>query len=286
MNLDLLDTFLDLLETGNFRRTSERLDTTQPAVSGRIKTLERAVGAQLFHRGRAGAVPTSAGIRFEKHARAIKAGWAHAQHDIGGLEHYEGPLRVSGPFGLIRTLVLDWIAELHIANERLELVLHSGHSSGVMADLADGRTDIGIVFAPKCLPDLSIEQIGVERLVMVSTEFDRLTDVTSRSYIRARYTTDLERAHSALLPDLARSAIAVDHEEIAIGIMNRRGGTTYLPEHTVSTLVNSGVTVRLVQGAPEIRQPFYVVTHRHRKNDPLIDMAIHALRTVIQRDAL
>lgn len=286
MNLDLLDTFLDLLETGNFRRTSERLETTQPAVSGRIKTLERAVGAQLFHRGRAGAVPTPAGIRFEKHARAIKAGWADAQHDIGGLEHYDGPLRISGPLSSLRTLVLDWIAELHIINERLELALHSAHSSSVMADLSGGRIDIGIVFTPKSLPDLSIEEIGVEKFQMVSTEFDRLSEVTSRNYIRASFTTYLERMHSDLLPGLATSAIAADHEELAIGIMKRRGGTTYLPQHTVETLAESGMSVRLVQGAPEIRQPIYVVTQRHRKHESLIDTAVHALRSVTPREAL
>ncbi|WKL39445.1 LysR family transcriptional regulator (plasmid) [Sinorhizobium meliloti] len=48
MNLDLIDTFLDLLETGNFNRTAERLETTQSTISGRVKALEQAVGAKLF----------------------------------------------------------------------------------------------------------------------------------------------------------------------------------------------------------------------------------------------
>ncbi|RVP38817.1 LysR family transcriptional regulator, partial [Sinorhizobium meliloti] len=45
MNLDLIDTFLDLLATGNFNRTAERLETTQSTISGRVKALEQAVGA-------------------------------------------------------------------------------------------------------------------------------------------------------------------------------------------------------------------------------------------------
>lgn len=51
MNLDLIDTFLDLLETGNFNRTAERLETTQSTISGRVKALEQAVGAKLFSAG-------------------------------------------------------------------------------------------------------------------------------------------------------------------------------------------------------------------------------------------
>jgi DNA-binding transcriptional LysR family regulator len=63
MNLDLLDTFFDLLETRNFNRTAERLGTTQSTVSMRVRALETAVGAKLFQRGRAGATPTASGTR-------------------------------------------------------------------------------------------------------------------------------------------------------------------------------------------------------------------------------
>ena len=47
MNLELLETFLDVLETRNFNRTAERLGTTQSTVSMRIRALEAAVGRAL-----------------------------------------------------------------------------------------------------------------------------------------------------------------------------------------------------------------------------------------------
>ncbi|NOV20206.1 LysR family transcriptional regulator [Ensifer adhaerens] len=286
MNLDLIDTFLDLLETGNFRRTSERLETTQPAVSGRIKTLERAVGAQLFHRGKMGTVPTPSGIRFEKHARALKASWAHARHDIGGLEQHDGPLRVSAQFGLTGTLLLDWIGEIRATNKRLALHLEASHSTQIVADVADGKADIGLMCAPQNLPDLNIEEIGAARLVMISTEFEYLAEVTPEKYIQATYSTYIERIHSEVLPHLTQSAITVGHEELAVGFIRRCGGTTYLPEHILGALADSGVSARRVKGAPEIQQPVYVVTQRRRKHDPFVNLAIRALRTVVQRDCI
>ena len=40
MQIDLLDTFLDLLETRSFHRTAERLGVSQSTVSGRVRALE------------------------------------------------------------------------------------------------------------------------------------------------------------------------------------------------------------------------------------------------------
>ena len=54
MQIDLLDTFLDLAETRSFHRTAEKLGITQSTVSARISALEEAVGSRLFDRSRAG----------------------------------------------------------------------------------------------------------------------------------------------------------------------------------------------------------------------------------------
>ncbi len=50
MQLDQIDTFLDLCETKSFHQTAERLGVTQSTVSSRIKSLETSLGARLFKR--------------------------------------------------------------------------------------------------------------------------------------------------------------------------------------------------------------------------------------------
>ncbi|RWE91130.1 LysR family transcriptional regulator, partial [Mesorhizobium sp.] len=71
MQIELLDTFLDLIETRNFNRSADRLGVTQSTVSSRIRTLEGLLGKQLFIRNKSGTEPTVAGLRFEEHARAV-----------------------------------------------------------------------------------------------------------------------------------------------------------------------------------------------------------------------
>lgn len=47
MQIDLLETFLDLVESRSFHRTAERLSITQSTVSARVQALEAALGAPL-----------------------------------------------------------------------------------------------------------------------------------------------------------------------------------------------------------------------------------------------
>ncbi|TIM80540.1 MAG: LysR family transcriptional regulator [Mesorhizobium sp.] len=74
MQLDHIETFLDIMESRNFNRTADRLGVTQSTVSTRIRNLEQAIGSELFLRGRAGAEPTAAGRRFEAYAPAMTFG--------------------------------------------------------------------------------------------------------------------------------------------------------------------------------------------------------------------
>ena len=54
MQPDQIDTFLDLCETRSFHRSADRLGVTQSTVSGRLASLERALGVTLMRRSRAG----------------------------------------------------------------------------------------------------------------------------------------------------------------------------------------------------------------------------------------
>lgn len=283
MNLEWLDTFLDLLETRNFNRTAERLGTTQSTVSMRVRALETAVGARLFQRGRAGATPTASGVRFEQHARALKAAWNYARNDAGTLENFDGMLRVSAQFSLMRTLLLDWAGALYTARDRVALHIEADYSAQIVSDLAAGTVDIGVLFAPKFQPDLKVEEIGTERFVMVSTEATRLAEVRPERYIHTGYTSYFDRRHAEVLPQFARPSMIVGYEELAVAFLQRFGGTTYLPAYLHAQQVQAGLDVSLVDDAPEILQPVYVAVQVRRSHEALIKRALRSLKEVAAR---
>ncbi|MBX2856189.1 MAG: LysR family transcriptional regulator, partial [Rhodobacteraceae bacterium] len=78
MDIDLIETFIDIMETRSFNRTAERLQVTQSTVSHRVRSLEASLGKPLLVRGRGGAAPTQAGVRFHEHALMLRRQWREA----------------------------------------------------------------------------------------------------------------------------------------------------------------------------------------------------------------
>ena len=72
MQIELIETFLDLCETRNFNRTAERLGVTQSTVSGRMRALEAKVGSRLL-RDSGVSVQAAAGTGTRVRGRVAKA---------------------------------------------------------------------------------------------------------------------------------------------------------------------------------------------------------------------
>jgi len=71
MDIDLARTFLEIIRSGSFIATAERLHITQTAVTARVHNLEEQLGCRLFVRNRAGARLTGDGQRFVAHGTQL-----------------------------------------------------------------------------------------------------------------------------------------------------------------------------------------------------------------------
>lgn len=115
-----------------------------------------------------------------------------------------------------------------------------------------------------------------QRFVMVSSTARRLQDVELGTYLRAGYTPALEKAHSELLPHLARPRISFGLDMLAIAYLGRNGGSAYVPQHAADGLLAGG-SIRLVEDAPAIEQPVFAATHIRRRSSAAVRKAVRAL---------
>lgn len=283
MNVQLITTFLDVLETGNFKRTAERMNIMQSTVSARIRQLEDLVGARLFERGRGGAEPTAAGRRFEAHGRAFLTLWGHAKRDVlnGGTSQNQR-LHVSFQYSLVRAYLLGWIDRLRSRND-LDLHVEINFSAQIQRDILAGETDIGIMFAPQLTPDIRIGELGSVDFLMVSTDHATLEDVDLRRYIKVAYTSAFERALDDALPQFAFPNLVIGSDDLAIELLARHGGTLYLPRFAVPSARSKAPELRVVEEAPIIPQPVFSAVHMRRRSDPLVMSALKRLREVIDQ---
>ncbi len=267
MQVDWIATFLDLCETRSFNRTADRLRVTQSTVSARIRALEAALGCRLLQRSRAGTSLTTEGLRFEPHARALRHGWAEAQHAVRGAGEAAMVLRIGIQRDLADHHIGDWMTRFRDAVPGAGFYIEADYSEQMCTDLVTGALDLAILYTPKPQPDLHFESLGEIPYRMVSTVADRLDEVRPDSYVRGNFAPAFSATHAALLPNLGAAPISSGQNTTVAGLIQALGGTAYVLEDTGRAMAETGLA-RPVRDAPVIRQPVFAaiqIRNRHRK---------------------
>jgi DNA-binding transcriptional LysR family regulator len=263
MQIELLDTFLDLIETRNFNRTAERLGITQSTVSSRIRTLEALLEKQLFIRGKSGTEPTVAGVRFEEHARAVKLRWFDARREIQSVGKFDRLIRIGIQFELYERVLEGWLEWVRATMPKLAIYVEIDYSNQMILDLTTGSLDLAVLYSPQHLPDMHYEQIAEENFVMVSTRGVAFGEVAPADYIRANYSAYFNRAHKQMLPELENCPVSTGNGGAVTYLLRSRGGTAFVTETVAARLRQEGVA-QLVADAPKISHPIYSAVHvRH-----------------------
>ena len=148
--LNTLRAFEVAARHGSFVRAAAELHVTPAAISHRVKELEAALGAELFHRLSQGVEVTETGRRYRKAiARALlDIDRATDAIDPPGID---GPLRVSVSESFAQSWLAPRLAGLAARFPGLELSVHSDNR---LADLHDRRTDVGVRFGMGDYPGL------------------------------------------------------------------------------------------------------------------------------------
>ncbi len=266
MQIELIETFLDLCTTRNFNRTAERLGVTQSTVSGRVRALERALDCRLFARSRSGTELTTAGLRLEPHARTLRLSWVDAQQAVRQTDAAALTLRIGIQHDLLENHIADWLASLRRAMPGSAFYVEADYSIQMCQDVMNGALDLAIIYTPTAHPDLHFESLGELGYRMVSTDTDSLSEVRPDRYILPNYSPAFAATHAGLMPFLSQGSVSSGQAAVIRGLLTAIGGTTYLPEETVSALAADG-EARPVADAPRIGQPVFALVHlrqRHR----------------------
>ena len=268
MQIELLDTFLDLAETKSFHQSAERLQVTQSTVSARIQSLEEALGQRLFNRSRAGTALTIEGQRFEPHALSLRHEWNEARRRIRVPDRAGSMLRLGIQNDLAAQHIGEWISDFRRAMPDTAFYIEPDYSNQMCADLLTGVQDFAVMFSPKPHPDLHFETLGEVPYKMISSATNRLAEVDPASFIFAHFSHAFEAMHREVTPDLAGSAISVGQSATVVSLLTAMGGAGYVLDKAASGLIASG-KFQLVEDAPVLRQPVYAAMHLRHRITPL-----------------
>ncbi|MBO3762088.1 LysR family transcriptional regulator [Ciceribacter sp. L1K22] len=267
MQIDLIETFIDLMETRSFNRTAERMGITQSTVSHRVKALEAEFDRKLFTRSKGGTVPTAAGLRFHDHAMALQRQWHEASRAVESAGAYEHAMRLGIQQDVAAEHAGGLLRAIRQEMPSTSFYMEVDYSGQMNRDLASGDLDLAILYTPNYLPDLHYERIGDMTYLLVSTLSPHLKDLPVERYIRANYSPAFERAHRVALPHLLTAAVSSGQNMAILSLLTSLGGGAFVSRSTAYRLADEGEAHIVVDVAP-IEQPVYAATSIRTRHAP------------------
>ena len=112
LDLDLLRSFVSVVDAGGFTRAGERVHRTQSTVSQQIKRLEEDIGQPLLIRNGKDVTPTEAGERLLSYARRLLS-LAEEARDVVARPGSEGAVRLGIPEDFAAYRLAKLLAVMH-----------------------------------------------------------------------------------------------------------------------------------------------------------------------------
>jgi DNA-binding transcriptional LysR family regulator len=172
MRFDLTDLrlFQHVVEAGSITHGAERVHLAIAAASTRIRNMEAALGAPLLHRGRQGVQPTEAGRTLLYHARVLLQQAARMRGDLAEYANgIRGQVRLMSNTNALTEFLPEALSAFLAAHPQVSIDLEERLSDEIVAAVADGGADVGIVAATVELAGLEVLPFRVDRFVFVVT---------------------------------------------------------------------------------------------------------------------
>lgn len=241
MNLQEIEAFVALAETGSISRAALRLNLTQPATTRRVQNFEAALGGlALLDRRVKPAALTPAGREALERCRDVLRALAALHAGPVGTEP-AGELRLGIAHGLGEIVLAASLEELRRRFPKIRLSINSTWTSRLVDEVRGGALDcaVGFVSDPPALPrGLQADVLGTDEGVIVAArDFPigrsrRLADLAPCGWVvhppgcgvRAALQRAVDRAGVPL-----RIAAEVLEEDLQMSLIARRAGLGLVP---------------------------------------------------------
>lgn len=185
MRFDLIDLklFLHTVEAGSITAGAERMHLALAAASARIRNMEDSLGTPLLNRERQGVQPTPAGRALAQHARLLLQ---QAERLRGELAEFasgvKGHIKFMSNTNALTEFLPEPLSAFLAAHPNINIDLEERLSDEIVAAVADGTADIGIVAGTVELGGLQVFPFRDDRFVIAVAPAHALANATHISF--------------------------------------------------------------------------------------------------------
>ncbi len=291
MNLDVLKTFCDLVDTGSFSKAADANYISQSAVSQQLAKLERDLSVQLINRGGGLVSPTEAGKAFYEGAHDILRRHEQLLGEVrSAADSVRGVLRVGTIYSAGFYLLDVYVREFLQTHPEVTLHVEYTHSDRIYSDVISGQMDLGVVAYPEKLRAIEVIPLTREELVVVCPPNHRLAgrktvsprELDGEKFVAFTRNIPTRRALDKLLKSRridVEIAMEFDNTELLKRAIYVEAGLSILPRDSVELEASHGDLAYVRFRDPsQWTRPVGIIRHRGKAPAPAERMFLAMLR--------
>lgn len=152
--------FIEVCQTLNLSRASERLGISQPSLSSAVKRLENAIGTSLFIRIKNGLKLTKSGAQFYTHAKQLIHLWETARAEsLASVNEIQGDFVLGCHPSVAQYDLPLFMPQLLEQYPHIRITLKHDLSRKILEGIINFSIDIGIVVNPVRHRDLILQKL-------------------------------------------------------------------------------------------------------------------------------
>ncbi len=286
MNLDHLNTYIEVVNTGNFSEVAKKLGISQPAVSFQIQKLEQDLGVRLIDRKQKKLTLTEAGKRLLSFSRQVQAEYNSMMKDINQLrDDVIGNLLITAstiPGDFILPPLLSEFKALHPLVQIQVAVSDSGR---VIEDVENGTYDIGFCGIMPENKEMKAVKIAEDEIVLIVAAGHPFTgrknvsfmEITEEPFIAREETSGTQKNVTALLSkagfdiSLCKPSLVLGTTEAVVSAVESRSGIAFVSNYAIKKSLSLGLVEEVSVEGLTLKRDFYCIYHKDRVVSRLLD---------------
>lgn len=284
-----LETLLAIARLGTFHAAAERLGTTQPAISARIREMEAQLGIEIFRREGRRMVLTARGRQLVQDCEPLRAQFEQLLMRSGEFGGAVGVVRVGTGEIAAASILPAFVGEIERKLPGVTLEVEIDLTARMLQQLLGGTSDMVFLAGPVAAPGIRTAQIGVVPLAWLAGK-GGVRRVAEGAPLRVWSLPPHSPLHAITRESLAERKLkpevlsTCNNVRTMIDIVADGDGVAVFPLSMVADELASG-RLEEIAGRPQARIEFEVAI-RGNESDPVIsELFARASRLKMPRKA-
>lgn len=279
MNIEWLETFVILVESGNFTKTAEQQFLTQSTVSKRISELEKLVGKDLFLRDNKNVKLTRSGEAFLPYAKRILMLKKDSIIKARAVGMYEDRLALGMTDSIYKGEISNILKKYYVSFPSVAIKLKVNHSEEIIRLVSDGILDIGFVYTKSKCSKFQVIDFKDEEMILVTTPKDGMkieeelqcSDLINLPLIYTDLGEEFFIWISNIFGDSPLFKLSADEDFYAVDFVKEGFGYAFVAKSSVKNDLVDGklVHVKIKDMCPP-RRKIYMIINKSKKESMAI----------------